>query len=103
MEALGLECQLEYGEAEYWVDMVVPAVKLAVEADGPSHFLRNTLCPDGATLMKRRILAHLGWTVASVPYHHWIALPDSHSRHVRFSPRPIVGIIVDHGLGRLFY
>ncbi len=34
--------------------------------DGSFHFLGRE--PNGATLLKRRQLRHLGWRLASVPY-----------------------------------
>ena len=43
---------------------------LAVEFDGPSHFLASG-APTGATLLKRRHLSLLGHTLVSVPYWEW--------------------------------
>ena len=45
---------------------------IAVEVDGPSHFLSNSLSPTGATRLKRRQLERLGgWRLVSVPYWAW--------------------------------
>lgn len=48
-------------ETGYSIDIVVKCGNarggIAVEVDGPSHFLRGTRDPTGATVMKRR---HLG-------------------------------------------
>jgi hypothetical protein len=48
----------------------------AVEFDGPSHFLTSRL-PVGGTLMKRRHLELLGYTVVSLPFWEWDQLTGS--------------------------
>ena len=82
------------------VDIAVPARRLAIEVDGPTHFCRNRLPsgssssssdgdgrssrssgaqpedgqqaqPLGATLLKRRLLERQGWTVVSVDAGQW--------------------------------
>ena len=45
--------------------------KVAVEVDGPSHFLGRSEQPNGATLLKRRQLRHFEWHLVSVPYWAW--------------------------------
>ena len=49
--------------------------QIAVEVDGPSHFLGGSQQPTGATLLKHRQLRHFGWQLLSVPYWdtamHW--------------------------------
>ena len=40
--------------------------RLGIEVDGPFHFVDRA--PNGATLLKRRQLRHLGWRLVSVPY-----------------------------------
>ena len=47
--------------------------RLAVEVDGPSHFLGRSHQPTGATLLKRRQLRYFGWAVKSVAYWDWSA------------------------------
>ena len=54
---------------------------LAVEVDGPSHFLRAggggaraRAVPTGATRLKRRLLGALGYRVVSIPYWEWDAM-----------------------------
>jgi hypothetical protein len=47
-------------EAEGW----------AVEVDGPYHFL-SCKSPNGATLIKRRLLELLGYNLVTVPYWEW--------------------------------
>jgi len=50
-------------------------MRVAVEADGPSHFSRTQppsgLRQLGATAMKRRHLQRLGWSVVNVSYSDW--------------------------------
>ena len=50
---------------------------MALEVDGPSHYLlpggRET---NGSTLLKRRVLSMLGYKVMSVPYWEWNGLKD---------------------------
>jgi hypothetical protein len=55
------------------------AVGWAVEFDGPSHFWASRL-PVGGTLMKRRHLAMLGYTVVSLPFWEWDQLTGSEER-----------------------
>lgn len=45
--------------------------RIAVEVDGPFHFSVNTNSPLGQTMIRRRLLRAVGWTVISVPYHTW--------------------------------
>ena len=68
-------------DAALWVDT---DRKVALEVDGPSHFLGLTtgqvpqassrLRETGATGLKHRLLARAGWTVVQVPYWEWVAL-----------------------------
>ena len=46
--------------------------EVAIEVDGPSHFLGRT--PTGATALKRRQLQAAGWALLTVPYWEWDAL-----------------------------
>ena len=45
--------------------------RIAVEVDGPSHFIGRSQQPTGATLLKHRQLRHFGWRLESVPYWEW--------------------------------
>ena len=47
--------------------------RIAVEVDGPSHFLGGSHQPTGSTLLKHRQLRHFGWRLESVPYWEWDA------------------------------
>lgn len=51
LESLGLPCkwELECTRTEYVIDIAFPDVKLAIEVDGPLHFMRNAPKPTGRT------------------------------------------------------
>ena len=40
----------EQTESEYTLDVAIPAARLAIEADGPLHFMRNVPRATGKTL-----------------------------------------------------
>lgn len=56
------------------IDMACTKRKIAIEFDGPSHFLKElktgklTRVEDGAIKSKRRYLQKLGWTVINLDY-----------------------------------
>jgi len=56
------------------IDFACPERKIAIEYDGPSHFLKAvgsgelTSIENGATKAKRRFLELLGWTVINIDY-----------------------------------
>jgi len=52
--------------------------RIAVEVDGPSHFIGRSQQPTGATLLKHRQLRHLGWRLESVPYWEWGRCQELH-------------------------
>jgi len=51
--------------------------RLAIEADGPTHFLRPDRQVTGETLARNRALARRGHLVVSVPYWEWDDLKKS--------------------------
>ena len=59
----------------YSVDLVVEyeGVRIAVEVDGPSHFLGDSEHYNGSTMLKHRQLRSSGWPVLSVPYFAFVA------------------------------
>ena len=79
-----VEMEEEYRDAKsgYSIDVLVrrrsPSGihETAVEVDGPSHFLKDGRRPDGSTLLKRKQLGQLGYTVVSVPFWEWDVLRD---------------------------
>eukprot|EP00284_Hemiselmis_tepida_P002045 CAMPEP_0174951136 /NCGR_PEP_ID=MMETSP1355-20121228/94694_1 /TAXON_ID=464990 /ORGANISM="Hemiselmis tepida, Strain CCMP443" /LENGTH=415 /DNA_ID=CAMNT_0016198783 /DNA_START=36 /DNA_END=1283 /DNA_ORIENTATION=- len=57
---------------------------IAIEVDGPAHFLSNTRQANGSTLLKRRLLKKLGYRVVSVPYWEWGIKDDNeHDAYLR--------------------
>lgn len=56
------------------LDIAIPELHLAIEADGPTHVSRNSLEPLGPTLWKRRQLQRMGWRVVNIHFAHWCAL-----------------------------
>lgn len=51
-----------------------PAIRVAVEADGPFHWtFPGPPRPTGSTLLRNRALANRGWRLVSVPQHEWDA------------------------------
>ena len=79
---LSVEDEFRCPKSGYSIDMRVQGMRVnaksstgatagwAVEFDGPSHFLTCRL-PVGGTLMKRRHLELLGYTVVSLPF--WVS------------------------------
>jgi hypothetical protein len=52
--------------------------RVAVEVDGPFHFVGRSLQPNGATLLKHRQLRYFGWRLESVPYWEWDLSKELH-------------------------
>ena len=69
---------LERGADGYSLDLALPSSRIAIEVDGPFHFLqpddRGVRKSNGPTLLKRRLLAAAGWRVISVPFYEWDGL-----------------------------
>lgn len=77
----------------YAVDISLPALKLAIEADGPTHLARNDISKMlGGTTMKHRHLRAMGWRVVSITFAQWDA-NDTAERKKRFVEQAISRII----------
>ena len=61
------------------VDCLLAARRVAVEADGPSHYLTDR-APTGQTRLRRRLLEARGLAVVSVPYFDWDPLPTDDAK-----------------------
>jgi very-short-patch-repair endonuclease len=78
----GLDVQLSHAvhdpheEGRVWVDVALPQLRIALEADGPTHFLRNLEPPQqtGDTRARDRLLRGWGWHVVVVPFMVWEAM-----------------------------
>ncbi|KAG2437353.1 hypothetical protein HXX76_006008 [Chlamydomonas incerta] len=79
---------LEDNSAGYSIDITLPALRIAIEADGPTHTSRT---PGGAVLgataMKRRHLQRLGWQVVNVTYTEWDKLSSDAARRAFLQDR----------------
>ena len=74
LNKVGLSPQEEVRIPEgYTIDMLVSyeSLSVAIEVDGPTHFLGESERPNGATLLKRRQLHSLGYTLLPVPYYEF--------------------------------
>jgi len=62
-------------------------IRLAIEVDGPSHFLHGPTqgVYTGSTRLKHRLLRRLGWTVLSVPYYEWNRLKTDAAKQAYLS------------------
>ena len=56
--------------------------RIAVEVDGPFHFVGRSHQPTGATLLKHRQLRYFKWRLESVKYWEW-----EHSKELPWLPR----------------
>jgi hypothetical protein len=94
-----LEIEEEYRDARsgYSIDVLVrrrsargssggvkspeePAGEWAVEVDGPFHFLSDGRTPSGSTLLKRKQLRQLGYTLVPVPFWEWDVLKGEEAK-----------------------
>lgn len=81
LKHMGIHHKMEHMEGDYSIDIALlmkeGALKVALEADGPTHFTSNQRSrPLGATLLKARLLQKLGWGMVQVPYFHWMRLSN---------------------------
>ena len=58
-----------------------------MEVDGPTHFLGDGRTPSGSTLLKRRLLEQLGYTVVPVPFWEWDALQGEEAKRLYLEDR----------------
>jgi len=102
LRGLGVDHTVEFGVADglFSVDIAVdrsPAgPRVAIEVDGPYHFMVNANHPTGATILRRRLLTMLGWTVVSVPYHEFATLATPRDRALAMARKLAdAGVAVD--------
>ena len=76
LSAMGVAHGIEVDIKGLIVDIAVEPLRLVLEVDGPSHFLRGTQRLNGSSRFKRRLLVKQGWTVRSVPYFKWDVLDE---------------------------
>eukprot|EP00978_Attheya_sp_CCMP212_P024110 scaffold75322_cov44-Attheya_sp.AAC.1 len=72
------------------IDMACPKQKIAIEFDGPSHYLKSvgtgdvTRLENGATKAKRRFLERVGWKVINLNYQDWMDVHHNKSERILF-------------------
>jgi len=76
MEQMGWNHSFEHETVEgFSLDLAQPESKLAVEVDGPSHYLKDLSSGknvvNGATRFKTRQLRSFGWTVTRISFFDW--------------------------------
>jgi hypothetical protein len=72
-------------------------VQLAIEVDGPTHFVSPGNRLNGPTQFRNRMLAAQGYTVIGIPYWEWNACKTAHQRHdyLMFRLRGNAGLVRD--------
>jgi hypothetical protein len=53
------------------IDIALPEHGVAVEVDGPTHFMRNTQRPLSKAVLRQRLLATRGWRTVSITLAGW--------------------------------
>jgi|GEM_PF-6718963 len=74
LENLGIAFKNEAPICGFFVDIVLNEHKIAIEADGPTHFARDERgksFPTGKTLFKKNLIQSAGYRVISIPYWEW--------------------------------
>jgi len=87
MKQMGWVHTFEHETAEgFSLDLAQPESKLAVEVDGPSHYLKDLSnganVVKGATRFKTRQQCNFGWTVAHISYFDWHGKSESERRQL---------------------
>jgi len=84
LRELEVSYQLEHNVHGYSVDLALPSSRVAVEVDGPHHYMYNfapgrnsqtidnaktkVVAVNGASMLKERIMSALGWRSVSIPF-----------------------------------
>ena len=74
LTSLGISHVCEDTRWQMSVDIYIPDRRIAIEAEGPSHFTRNTHQPLGHTAFKHRLLRAMGCKVLSIDVLDWDTL-----------------------------
>ena len=99
----GFEEEVIEQQTAYSLDLALRSSQLAIEVDGPSHFLlrdsrSDFYLPNGPTLLKRRLLEAAGWRVVSVPFYEWNGLREPQEQREYLDRRlGAVGLAVASG------
>lgn len=97
LTSLGYPHRLEHMVADglFSVDFALPALRVAVEVDGPHHFAVNTRRPLATTTTRHELLRWYGWTVVQVAYYDWQPLRGD----VGAQGRLLQGLLTAAGVG----
>ena len=100
LKQMGWVHTLEYETAEgFSLDLAQPESKLAVEIDGPSHYLkdlsRGESIVNGATRFRTRQLRSFGWTVAHISFLDWDNKSESERRQLVAAKLAELGLRVE--------
>jgi hypothetical protein len=68
-------------------------VELAIEVDGPSHFIQPGNTPGGPTQFRNRALAARGYVVVSIPHWEWQALQDAEQQYLLDKLQPALQLV----------
>jgi very-short-patch-repair endonuclease len=68
---LGFSHRNEVTIGPFSLDIYSPDQKIIVEIDGPHHFFRDTNIRTSSSILKHKILEHLGYQIVHVPYQEW--------------------------------
>jgi hypothetical protein len=80
------ECPFSFSSEMLAIDMACRKQMVAVEFDGPFHFLRAVgsgkvlELENGATKAKRRFLERLGWKVVNIRYFDWMTAKNKQEK-----------------------
>ena len=69
LSARQVKYQMEYFD-EYYIDVAVPELKLALEICGTMHYIMPMKVLNGKTQAKKYVLEQLGWQVVIIPFFH---------------------------------
>lgn len=69
LTARNIKYQAEYFD-EYYIDVAIPELKLALEVCGTMHYIMPMKVLNGKTLAKKYVLEQLGWQVIIIPFFH---------------------------------
>lgn len=53
---------------DFFIDVAIPSKKIAIEVDGPNHFIAPSREYTMTSQSKHRILTKKGWKVISIPF-----------------------------------
>ena len=98
LKQMGWNHSFEHETAEgFSLDLAQPESKLAIEVDGPSHYLQDVTrgenVVNGATSFKARLLRSFGWTVAHISFLDWSHKSDSERRQLVAAKLRELGIL----------